>query len=134
MKAKQKLFSGIISIVLLGTIGCERDFVPSSNPKEAILGKWVMIANEYTSLTSHEWIEYLPDSVMRLYDLNTKELKVLPTKYVIGDSLLQISEGSPSGYTRVISYTYKFQGDKLFVTDMTDIYFMIRSFTYQRIK
>ena len=93
-----------------------------------------MIANEYTSLTSHEWIEYLPDSVMRLYDLNTKELKVLPTKYVIGDSLLQISEGSPSGYTRVISYTYKFQGDKLFVTDMTDIYFMIRSFTYQRIK
>lgn len=134
MKTKQKLFLGFLSIVLFGTIGCERDYVPSSNPKEAILGKWIMIANEYTRITSHEWIEYLPDSVMKLYDLNTKELKVLPTKYAIDDSLLQISEGSPSGYTRVISYTYKFQGDKLYVVNMTDLYAINRSFTYERVK
>jgi hypothetical protein len=114
---KTKLFF-LLLWVLIFTIACkeEEPYSPPSDPAKAILGKWEiyqMHGLEYVITNPPEYIEYLPDSLIRRYDYETKEVSYLDEKYWI-DSILLYRSGIPTDNTPyLMEYGYEFYEDKM---------------------
>jgi hypothetical protein len=85
-----KIFSGIVMYVTLLS-GCsksetEPDNMTVTDPVEAILGKWELVAIEHHGERNEAYkpagyIEYLPDSQMGWHDYATRTYEVLQGKY-----------------------------------------------------
>lgn len=126
---KRNTFLFILSFVILFA-GCSKDeALPDvANLQTAILGKWEMThlgnrSQMYPVKGSLEYLEYLPDSILRIYQPETEEF--IYAKYWIKDSLLY---QEPAIYKLNFVNSNKHQLD---ITNMTAINYT--SF-YKRIK
>lgn len=63
-----------LCVALIGT-GCKKEEQQGTDPAKAILGKWKLQSVGYTDVTANNlgYLEYLPDSVYRWYDYETKQ-------------------------------------------------------------
>jgi len=118
---------------LITVYGCNKDkpYIPPSDPKKAILGKWKLLQmGNYPNMTnvpkSAEYIEYKPDSVLLQV---SSDGEVYPMKYWI-DSLCHegvFIEGIPP---LILDYRYVFYEDKLRLDVLG--YFLYNTSIYQR--
>ncbi|MCK9450042.1 MAG: hypothetical protein M0Q41_13850 [Bacteroidales bacterium] len=128
---KKLIFAAILTIF----VSCNKDepYTPTSDPKQAILGKWELIELGVGGVTepykANRSIEYLEDSTMIYYYYDTKEYIVFDCIYWI-DSLL--CHGSYDK-TIVIEYSYKFYEDKMWL-QYVNFFSTFDTFIYQRKK
>jgi hypothetical protein len=78
------------------------------------------------------YIEYLPDSIIGVYDYSTKEYEYSNEKYWI-DSLLHKSIIREDGFVIARSYKYLFYDDELRL-DYVNILAIFNTFIFKRIK
>jgi len=128
----------IFAVILTFFASCNDDepYTPPSDPKKAILGKWELIEignwpNIFPSEPSY-YIEYLPDSIIGIYDYNTKEYYISSRKYWI-DSLFHEKTIREDGYEIIINYSYEFYTDKMRM-DILDILPIFETSIYKRKK
>lgn len=128
----------IFAVSLVIFVSCNKDepYTPPSDPKQAILGKWELIEignwpNMFPSEPSY-YIDYLPDSIIGIYDYKTKEYYISSRKYWI-DSLFHVKTIREDGYEIIMNYSYEFFIDKMRM-DMLDVLPIFETSIYQRKK
>lgn len=123
--------------VLMG-VGCGKEDPPTppTNPKQAILGKWELIEvgnwPNMHSYASWGYKEYLKDSIIAIYEYETREYYTSNMKYWI-DSLFYEVYLREDGNKVIQRYSYEFYDDKMRV-DMLDVLPIFETFIYQRKK
>lgn len=125
-----------VSLVILVSCNNDEPYTPPSEPKQAILGKWELIEignwpNMFPSEPSY-YIDYLPDSIIGIYDYKTKEYYISSRKYWI-DSLFHEKTIREDGYEIVMNYSYEFYNDKMRL-DMLDVLPIFETSIYKRKK
>lgn len=94
----------ILSGLLLSFVGCDKNN-SIIEPKNQILGKWVLIQTNDIRVESTEYQEFLPDSVVRFFRLNESG-HFSENIYWINDSLLFQGEISKSHF---VGNAYKYE-------------------------
>ena len=128
------LLAGILWI----TTGCEITRF-EDDPAKLILGKWEIVEmGNWPGLEPYpalEYIEYLPDSMIGVYDYETKEYTYAKEKYWIDDSLLYRSIIREDGYKIIIKYKHEFfDHNKKLRLDFYKILANYNTFIFKRIK
>jgi len=122
-------------IILIMLCSCEKNKI-NPDPAIAIWGKWEIIEiGNYPNMEAYpakEYIEYLPDSIIGIYNYDTKEYKYSNYKYWI-DSLYYESIDYEEGRELVIERYYKFYDDKLRL-DYKNMIAMHQTAIYKRVK
>lgn len=128
------------NIILFGIIGifvfsCEKNKI-EPDPTKAILGKWEMIEiGNWPNMESYSasgYDEYLPDSLLGIYNYTTKEYQYAKEKYWI-DSLLHYRIIRQDGFIITQNYKYTFFDEKIRL-DLLDVFAIYNTFIYKRIK
>jgi|AGTN01.3.fsa_nt_gi hypothetical protein len=125
----------ILLIIMAMFVSCNKDetYIPPSDPKQAILGKWELIERGVGGVTepykANRYIEYLADSTMVYFYYDTNEYVVSDAIYWI-DTLLY--HGSHDKAI-VIEYSYKFYEDKMWL-QYINMFATFDTFIYQRKK
>jgi hypothetical protein len=127
----------LLTILVFTFLSCKKEdkYTPPSDPAKAILGKWEIIEQgNWPNMEPYEatgYIEYLPDSIIGVYNYSTKEYKYSNEKYWI-DSLLQKSTKREDGFRLILEYRYQFYDDKLRLD--VNGFFIYNTSIYKRIK
>jgi hypothetical protein len=125
----------IFAVILTFFASCNDDelYIPPSDPKKAILGKWELIEKGSGGVTypykANRYIEFLENGAMGYYYYDTKEYIVPDAIYWI-DSLFY--QGSYDK-TIFIEHSYKFYEDKMWL-QYINIFATFDTFIYQRKK
>jgi hypothetical protein len=82
---KTKILKLIVILLLAGMVSCGKDdeetYIPPADPKEAVLGKWELVAIGDETYKPTGYVEYLSDSIIAWYDYATKKQEILLGKY-----------------------------------------------------
>lgn len=122
-------------LLMLTTFGCEKNKI-ETDPTKAILGKWEMIEiGNWPNMESYSasgYDEYLPDSLLGIYNYTTKEYQYANEKYYI-DSLLHFVVVREDGLVMIRKYEYSFNDNKLRL-DLVNMFATFNTFIYKRVK
>lgn len=132
---KLKFTVALIGVVGITAFSCRKDPI-ETNPAKAILGKWEImeIGNwpDMSPYSASEYVEYLPDSIFRVYNYTTKEYLYSNERYWI-DSVLHKSIKREDGLILIRTFKYKFYDNKLRL-DYENMLAQFNTFIYKRIK
>ncbi len=123
MKTKTVLFTLFVLFLLIGGVGCEKEYVPPADPQKAILGKWYTIEAGGFLISSKNVTEFLSDGTIKQYDKSHPQGLITGT-YSINDSLFIFGN---------IECKYNFYENK-FYYEFINVYAMVMSYTLQRVK
>lgn len=122
-------------LLMLTTFGCEKNKT-ETDPTKAILGKWEMIEiGNWPNMESYSasgYDEYLPDSLLGIYNYTTKEYLYANEKYYI-DSLLHFVVVREDGLVMIRRYEYSINDNKLRL-DLVNMFATFNTFIYKRVK
>src|SRR5690606_17218027 len=100
--------------VVLFIYGCSKEELKVTDPRQAILGKWKLIENDFGPISyPNSYDEYLPDSILTGRNTNGD---IYVSKYWMNDSILFVMDtyyidegpGFEDTITVILPYRYEF--------------------------
>jgi hypothetical protein len=133
----------LLALIGISFIGCEREKIETdpaieneTDPAKIILGKWELteIGNwpDMDPVSNPlEYIEYLPDSVLRVYEYKTKKWDY--EKYWINDTLLYENIATIDTFQLIICYRYQFSDKNYKLRLDIEAFAIFKTAIYKRI-
>lgn len=127
-----------ITLCIIGILSfsCEKEKI-ETDPKKAILGKWEIVEDgnwpDLEPCQATQYVEYLPDSLIRVYDYKTGVYIYAKEKYWI-DSLYHEGVYREDGYFLNVSYKYQFSDNNNKLRLDIQAFAIINTFIYKRLK
>ncbi len=125
----------LFGLIGVSALSCDKDKT-EIDPSKAILGKWEMVEiGNWPTMESYSasgYEEFLPDSLIGVYNYTTKEYKYANEKYYI-DSLLHFIVIREDGLVMIQNFEYYFNDEKLRL-ELVNVFAIYNTFIYKRIK
>lgn len=113
------------------------EIYPDLEPQKAILGKWELVEagwnDNMSSYTSNEYLEYLPDSILRVYD-NKENRFTSETTYWLKDSILYSGAYVDGVFHGVKQKYYFFDNNNKLRLEFHEMTAIIPIAVYKRVK